>query len=116
MSFLVAVNFHPMWLAQTRHCATVQANLQWGGEGSEWPPLPPAHPVALFSAPRGTGAVGCVLPTQASRGHTDASTAAPPPSPPPPGGSARAVLTELRPETGGSSKEKPRARWLSIDL
>lgn len=31
MSFLVAVNFHPMWLAQTLHWATVQANLQQEG-------------------------------------------------------------------------------------
>lgn len=32
MSFLVAVNFHPMWLAQILHWATVQANLRVQGQ------------------------------------------------------------------------------------
>lgn len=34
MSFWVAVNFHPMWLAQILHWATVQANLQQQGRVS----------------------------------------------------------------------------------
>lgn len=69
MSFWVAVNFHPTWLAQALHWATVQANLQEGEDVSAGGRSSCQHCDPVMMTHSASGARSCVYspPSQAHR-------------------------------------------------